>query len=108
MPDSSLPKLTPRVHHCVGCVCVCVWVWVFAQSLSHVPLFGTPGPVACQVPLSTEFSRQEYWSGLSFPSLGIFPTQEQNPGLLCLLYWQVYPSSYKAQIKVCVCLSLRA
>ena len=29
--------------------------------------------------------RQEYWSGLLFPSLGIFPTQELNPRLQCLL-----------------------
>ena len=34
-----------------------------------------------QAPLSMEFSRQEYWSGLSFPSRGIFPTQGLNPGL---------------------------
>ena len=33
-------------------------------------------------PLSMEFSRQEYWSGLSFPSQGIFPTQGLNPGSL--------------------------
>jgi len=26
--------------------------------------------VACQAPLSIEFTRQEYWSGLPFPSLG--------------------------------------
>ena len=32
-----------------------------------------------------EFSRKEYWSGLSFPSLGIFPTQGLN---LSLLHWQ--------------------
>ena len=29
---------------------------------------------------SMEFSRPEYWSGLSFPSQGIFPTQGSNPG----------------------------
>ena len=29
---------------------------------------------------SMEFSRPEYWSGLSFPSQGIFPTQGLNPG----------------------------
>ena len=29
----------------------------------------TPWMVACQAPLSMEFSRQEYWSGLPFPSL---------------------------------------
>ena len=33
--------------------------------------------VAHQAPLSMEFSRQEYWSGLSFPSPGDFP----NPGI---------------------------
>ena len=40
------------------------------QLLSHVWLFTTPWIVACQAPLSTEFSRQEYWGGLPFPSLG--------------------------------------
>ena len=45
-------------------------------------------PIACQSLLSMEFSRQEYWSGLPFPSLGIFPTQGLNPDLLCLLPWQ--------------------
>ena len=29
--------------------------------------FATPMDVACQAPLSMEFSRQEYWSGLPFP-----------------------------------------
>ena len=54
--------------------------------LTHsVWLFATPWPVACQAPLSMGFYRQEYWSGLSFPSLGIFPTQGLN---LSLLHWQ--------------------
>ena len=35
--------------------------------------------VAHQAPLSMEFSRKEYWSGLPFPSQGIFPTQGSNP-----------------------------
>ena len=43
------------------CVCVC-------ELLNHVQLFATPWTVACQVPLSMEFSRQEYWNGLLFPS----------------------------------------
>ena len=38
------------------------------QSLSHVQLFVTPWTVICQVPLSVGFSRQEYGSGLPFPS----------------------------------------
>ena len=38
------------------------------KSLSHAWLFGTPQGVAHEAPLSMEFSRQEYWSGLPFPS----------------------------------------
>ena len=38
--------------------------------------------VACHAPLSMEFSRKEYCSGLPLPTLGIFPTLESNPGLL--------------------------
>ena len=32
------------------------------------PTLAIPWTVACQVPLSVGFSRQEYWSGLPFPS----------------------------------------
>ena len=38
------------------------------KSLSRVRLFATPWTVAYQAPLSMGFSRQEYWSGLPFPS----------------------------------------
>ena len=58
--------------------------------------FATPQTVAHQAPLSMEFSRQEYWSGLLFPSPGIFPTQGSNPGLLhCrqILYHLSYQGS---------------
>ena len=44
---------------------------------SHVRLSVTPWSVACQAPVSMEFSRQEYWSGLPFPSLGNLP----DPGI---------------------------
>ena len=37
----------------------------------------TPWTVACQAPLSMRFSRQEYWSGLPFPSPGDLP----DPGI---------------------------
>ena len=36
----------------------------------------TPWIAAGQAPLSMEFSRQEYWSGLQFPSLGDLPDPE--------------------------------
>ena len=46
------------------------------------PTLASPGTVAHQAPLSMGFPRQEYWSGLPFPSQGTFLTQESNPGLL--------------------------
>ena len=45
--------------------------------LSRIGIFVTPWTVARQAPLSMEFSRQEYWSGLSFPSPGDLP----DPGI---------------------------
>ena len=42
-------------------------------SLSRIRLFVTPWIVAYQAPLSMGFSRQEYWSGLPFPSPGDLP-----------------------------------
>ena len=47
---------------------------------SHVQLFATPWTVAHQAPLSLEFSRQEYWSGLPFPSPGDLPDPGIKPG----------------------------
>ena len=46
---------------------------VKVKSLSRVRLFETPGTVAYQAPPSMGFSRQEYWSGLPFPSPGDLP-----------------------------------
>ena len=40
------------------------------SRFSHVQLFATYGHVVCLTPLSMEFSRQEYCSGLPFPSPG--------------------------------------
>ena len=51
--------------------------------------FVTPWTAAHQTPLSTGFSRQEYWSGLPLLLQGIFLTQGSNPSLLHLLHWQV-------------------
>ena len=47
--------------------------------LSCAQLFVTPWTVAGQTSLSMEFSRQEYWSGLSFPSPGDLPDPGINP-----------------------------
>ena len=50
---------------------------VKVKSLSHVRLFATPRNVAYQAPPSMEFFRQEYWSGLPFPS----PPDHPDPGI---------------------------
>jgi len=42
----------------------------------------TPWTVACQAPLPVGFSRQEYWSGLPFPSPGDLPNPGIKPSLL--------------------------
>ena len=50
---------------------------VKVKLLSHVRIFATPWTVAHQAPPSMGFSRQEYWSGLPFPSPGDLP----DPGI---------------------------
>ena len=50
------------------------------KSLSRVRLFVTRWTVACQAPPSVGFSRQEYWSGLLFPSPGGLPDPGIEPG----------------------------
>ena len=52
-------------------MCVCV--------LSHVRLFPMPWTVARQAPQTMEFSRQEYWSGLPFPTPGDLPDPGMEP-----------------------------
>ena len=51
----------------------------WCAMFSHVWLFVTLWPIACQAPLSMEFSRQEYWSGLPFPSPEDLPDQGMEP-----------------------------
>ena len=47
--------------------------------LSCVQFFVTPLTLACQAPLSMEFSRQEYWSEFPFPSTGELPDPGTKP-----------------------------
>ena len=56
-------------------VCMCC-------MLNHVQLFMIPWTVACQTPLSVEFSRQECWSGLLFPTPGDIPDPGIKPASL--------------------------
>ena len=68
-PQLVFCHLLPVSPHPLPSVCE-------SESCSFVSNSATPRTVC-----SMEFSRPEYWSGWPFPSPGIFPTQESNPGL---------------------------
>ena len=57
---------------------------VRAQSLSQVQLLAAPWTIAHQASLPMEFSRQEYSSGLPFPSPGDLPSPGNEPESLAL------------------------
>ena len=75
--------------------------------LSRVQLFVTLWTVAHQAPLSMEFSRQEYWSGLPFPSPGyllhpgIKPVSVASPALAGRFFTTEQPG--KPQIPKVIC-----
>ena len=68
-----------------------------ACMLSSIQLFAAPWTVAYQTPLSREFSKQEYWSGLSFlpsgdlPNPGIEPKSPASPTLIGRFFSTVPP-----------------
>ena len=68
------------------------WTWLsnssFIVCFHHVWFFATPWTVACQAPLSMEFSRQGYWSGLPFPSPGDLPHPGTEPISPTSPHWQ--------------------
>ena len=68
-PDPRYSLTTPQIH-----------LHVKVKSLSRVRLFVTPWTVAYQASPSMGFSRQEYWSGLLFPSPGDLPDPGIKPG----------------------------
>ena len=68
-------------------------------SVSHVQLFATAWTVARQTPLFMEFSRQEYWSGYPFPSLGDLPNPGVKPGSPAFAggFFTIWAGNSKAQ-----------
>ena len=72
------------------------------SHFSHVWLFATLWPIARQAPLSMGFPRQEYWSGLPFPSAdlpnpGIEPTPLTSPAWAGVLF--TTSATWKASVK---------
>ena len=69
-----------------------------AVSLSHVLLFLTPWTIVLQASLSMEFSRQEYWSELSFPT----PGNLSNPGIKPCHWLPGKPKYVRKMYKKCI------
>ena len=82
------------------------------QLLSYVQLFATPWTVACQPPLAMGFSRQEYWSGLTFPSPEDLPDPEIKPRCPALQADSLpseppgHSSIYHLSVSICLSLCL--
>ena len=79
------------------------------SCFSHVQAFTTPWTVAPQAPLSKRFSRQEYWSGLPFPSSGDFLTQGSKPYacISCIGRWIFHHSTTWEAVFKCYTLLCR-
>ena len=70
----ALSNYPQNVHFQVKRICLTVSLLFSHQVVSDS---ATPWTVACQAPLSMEFSRQEYWNGLPLPTPGGIP----DPGI---------------------------
>ena len=86
--SSSFNHIVPRIVGITSCYPACSFHSTFVAPLPYlvlwfmlscVQLFAAPWTVACQAPLSMEFPRQEYWSGLPFPTPGHLPNPEIEP-----------------------------
>ena len=73
-------KMPPNQRH----VQKPVWLFVCGSRSVMSDSFATPWTAALQAPLSMEFSRQECWSGLLFPSPGDLSTPGIEPGFPAL------------------------
>ena len=98
LPKSLNLLLSGKSYLNVTSVCVCVC----ACAVNHVQLFATLWTIAHQALLSMEFSRQEFLSGLSFPTPRDLPNRGIEPASLvflalvdrCFYHWvlpKVYP-----------------
>ena len=79
---------------------------VKVKSFSPVLLFVTPWTVAHQAPQSMGFSRQEYWSGLPFPSPGDLPCpgiEHRSPALQADALTSEPSGKPDATLSTCVC-----
>ena len=92
---SSVVKMVALIQHklSVDCrhlygkstipgICLIDNIGMLLNSFSCVQLFVIPWTISHQAPLSMDFSWQEYWSGLPFPSSGDLPNPGMEPAFL--------------------------
>ena len=93
------------IYHPVRVRVTFIKLWYVCVSLSVVSNTVTPWTVACQAPLSVEFSRQGCWIGLLFPSPGDLPnpgTEHRSPTLQA----KSLPSEPSGNMYVCMCVCI--
>ena len=67
---------------------LCVYIYTYTYTYACTPSLSVVSDsfrlhgLSCQAPLAVGFSRQEWWSGLPFPTPEMFLTQRSNPYLL--------------------------
>ena len=81
-----------------------MYIVLLCVSRSVMSDSATPWTVAHEAPLFMEFSRQEYWSGLPFPSPGYLP----NPGIEPALQADALPFELLGKPHIVLCLILIA
>ena len=102
------------ICHVYMCVCVCIkdeytyiYIWLCVLShLSRVWFCATLWTAACQAPLSMGFSRQEFWSGLPFPSPGdlLDPGMDYaSPVSTCIGKWILYHWCHLGSLHIYTC-----
>ena len=85
--------------------CACVSCSVMFNSLR------APRTLACQAPLSREFSRQEYWGGSPFPSPGDLPdpgVEPRSSALQADSWLSEPPGNPKLKVTITVCMSAKS
>ena len=81
--NESQQKKSKQVHTIMSLV-------VVSSKWSHVQLFAAPWTVSCQSHLSMRFLKQDYCSGLSFPSPGYLPDPRGETQVTCICRWILY------------------
>ena len=109
LPATLLSFLETAKRSTTACVCVCVCTRAHMHACSVVSDSATLWTVAYQVPLSMQFSRQEYWSGFPFPTPQDLPGDQTHLSCIsCVDTWILYHcATWEAYLYiymyVCVC-----